>query len=88
MSTDEDKARLLKLLQDLEVPESRLPERCQVVLKDLEQNVSHEDDAANDVTDGSHVNPYIPDKELIEENKRKLHELLSEDKRCVSFSCY
>lgn len=88
MSTDEDKARLLKLLQDLEVPESRLPERCQVVLKGLEQNVSQEDDAAIGVTDVPHVNPYVPDKELIEENERKLRELLSEGKRFVLSSCH
>ncbi|CAH2034195.1 unnamed protein product, partial [Iphiclides podalirius] len=82
MSTDEEKSRLVKLLQDLEVPEHRVPERCQGLLRDLMQNVEPTQDVANEVeTDIARENPYVPDKELLEENERKLRELLLEEKR-------
>ncbi|CAK1588780.1 unnamed protein product [Parnassius mnemosyne] len=82
MTTDEEKSRLLKILQDLEVPEDRLPERCQGLLKEIHQKFAHElEENIEDVGDVNYENPYIPDKDSLEENERKLRELLLEEKR-------
>ncbi|XP_013147896.1 PREDICTED: uncharacterized protein LOC106110568 [Papilio polytes] len=82
MSTNDDKTRLSKLLQDLEVPEERLPERCRQLVKDLQEKFPEEITDEQSRTEGEeYVNPYIPDKGLLEENERKLRELLGEEKR-------
>lgn len=87
MSTNDDKTRLSKLLQDLEVPEERLPERCRQLVKDLQEKFPEEITEEQSRTEGEeYVNPYIPDKGLIEENERKLRELLGEEKRLDSCS--
>ncbi|CAG5008317.1 unnamed protein product [Parnassius apollo] len=82
MTANEEKSRLLKILQDLEVPEDRLPERCQGLLKEFYQKFAQElEENVEDVGDVYYENPYIPDKESLKENERKLRELLSEEKR-------
>ncbi|XP_068619488.1 uncharacterized protein [Battus philenor] len=79
MTTDEDKSRLTKLLQDLEVPEVRLPERCQGIVRDWQEKFA---DETTDIVETAleYDNPYIPDKDLLEDTERKLRELLKEDK--------
>ncbi|KPI96073.1 PREDICTED: uncharacterized protein LOC106126352 [Papilio xuthus] len=82
MSTNEEKARISKLLQDLEVPEDRLPERCRPLVKDFHEKFAEEDTEEQSSTEiEEYVNPYIPDRALLDENERKLRELLGEEKR-------
>lgn len=83
MSTDEEKSKINKLLQGLEVPEVKLSERCSAIVKDFHQRFgneveaeSREDKFENDFNE----NPYKVDKKLLEENEKKLKELLTESK--------
>ncbi|KPJ09306.1 hypothetical protein RR48_15447 [Papilio machaon] len=84
MSTNEEKVRISKLLQDLEVPEDRLPERCRPLVKDFQEKFAEEViDEQSSAENEEYVNPYIPDRGLLDENERKLRELLGEEKRTV-----
>ncbi|CAB3225629.1 unnamed protein product [Arctia plantaginis] len=84
MTTDEEKSKICKLLQSVEVPEIKLTERCSSLVKefhkrydkDIEEEMK-QDDVQNEVFE----NPYRADERLLEENERKLRELLAETKR-------
>ncbi|CAG4955071.1 unnamed protein product [Colias eurytheme] len=80
MATDEDKTKLAKLLHDLEVPEMRIPERCSGLVKEFEQKYGAEVESEV-LEEQVYENPYVVDKKLLEENERKLKELLAESKR-------
>ncbi|CAH0703537.1 unnamed protein product [Spodoptera exigua] len=86
MATDEEKCKLNKLLQGLEVSEVKLTERCSDLVKTFQQRFGAEVEAESsqesekiydDLTD----NPYKVDPQLLEENEKKLRELLNESKR-------
>ncbi|XP_050361463.1 uncharacterized protein LOC126780795 isoform X3 [Nymphalis io] len=80
MATDEEKYKLTKLLQGLDVPELKLPERCNELIKEFyEKYDSAMDD--EDLVFERYENPYVPDRILIKENEKKLKELLAESKR-------
>lgn len=86
MATDEDKSKLIKLLQEIEVPEVKLTERCSDLVKEFHKRFDKEVEEEMEqevVTDEFIENPYRPDPRLLEENERKLKELLTENKRCV-----
>lgn len=83
MSTDEEKSKLARLLQGLEVPEVKLTERCSDLVKDFQLKYSKEIDEEEGKMQIEEVyeNPYKVDKSLLEENERKLRELMTENKR-------
>lgn len=83
MSTDEEKSKLAKLLHGLEVPEVKLTERCSDLVRDFKQKYSKEvdEEEAKMEIEEVYENPYKVDKSLLEENERKLRELLTEYKR-------
>lgn len=83
MTTDEEKSRIAKLLQGLEVPETKLTERCSELIKDFHQKFDREveEEEKSNTTEVVYENPYRPDRHLLEENEKKLRELLSECKR-------
>ncbi|XP_047525069.1 uncharacterized protein LOC125062887 [Pieris napi] len=80
MATDEEKCKVAKLLQDLEVPEIKMPERCSGLVKEFEQIYGLEMESEV-LVEEIYDNPYVVDKKLLEENERKLQELLAENKR-------
>lgn len=85
MATDEEKSKLAKLLQDVEVPDVKLTERCSDLVKDFQQRfgkeVEAEEEAEMAPDNEPHENPYKVDRKLIDEIDRKLKELLIEGKR-------
>lgn len=83
MSTDEEKSRLAKLLHGLEVPETKLSERCSDLVRDFQKKFGNDLDEEEhpELTFNVLENPYRVDRKLIEENERKLRELLAECKR-------
>lgn len=84
MTTDEEKSRIAKLLQGLEVPETKLTERCSDLIKDFHKKFDREvEEEEQDVMEEVYENPYKVDTHLLEENDRKLRELLAECKRFV-----
>lgn len=85
MTTDEEKSRIAKLLQGLEVPETKLTERCSALIKDFHQKFDKEveEEEQSNVMQEEHQNPYRADRHLLQENERKLRELLSECKRFI-----
>lgn len=86
MATDEEKSKIVKLLQGLEVPEVKLTERCSDLVKAFQQRFSGEVEAEShqeeDMQDLGE-NPYKVDRRLLEENENKLKELLAKSKRFV-----
>ncbi|CAF4752421.1 unnamed protein product [Pieris macdunnoughi] len=80
MATDEEKCKVAKLLQDLEVPEIKMPERCSGLVKEFQQIYGLEMESEV-LVEEIYDNPYVVDKKLLEENERKLQELLAENKR-------
>lgn len=86
MTTDEEKSRIAKLLQGIEVPETKLTERCSELIRDFHQKFDREvdeEEQSNPIEDDVSQNPYRADRHLLEENERKLRALLSEYKRFV-----
>ncbi|CAK1554989.1 unnamed protein product [Leptosia nina] len=81
MTTDEEKCKVAKLLQDLDVPELKMPERCSTLVKEFEEKFGQDIYDATDESTPIYENPYIVDKELLEENERKLKALLATHKR-------
>ncbi|CAG9558431.1 unnamed protein product [Danaus chrysippus] len=80
MTTDEDKCKIAKLLQGIEVPEIKTPERSLGLVKEIQEKYGKE--VEEEVLESeTYENPYIPDKQLLEENERKLKALLAESKR-------
>ncbi|XP_047543834.1 uncharacterized protein LOC125075975 [Vanessa atalanta] len=80
MATDEEKSKLAKLLQGLDVPEVKLPERCNELIKEFYEK--YESTMVDEDLDFErYENPYIPDRRLLEENEKKLKDLLAERKR-------
>lgn len=80
MTTDEEKSKLAKLLQGLEVAEMKLPERCNDLVHEFHEkynNLVPSEEVENEV----YENPYVPDRALLEENEKKLKELLRDGKR-------
>lgn len=93
MATDEEKSKIVKLLQGLEVPEVKLTDRCSDLVKTFHQKFGgevqaesqQEEEDENDISE----NPYKVDRSLLEENEKKLRELLAESKRFVFyFVCF
>ncbi|XP_045784279.1 uncharacterized protein LOC123880277 [Maniola jurtina] len=80
MATDEDKCKIAKLLQGLEVPEVKLSERCNDLVREFHKKFDG-DITIEEMEAVNYENPYVPDKELLEVNERKLKELLKESKR-------
>ena len=80
MATDEEKSKLAKLLHGLEVAEIKLPERCNDLVRELHEKY-HDLEVNEEVVNEMYENPYIPDRALLEENEKKLKELLRENKR-------
>ncbi|CAH2103566.1 unnamed protein product [Euphydryas editha] len=80
MATDEDKCKLVKLLQEMEVPELKLPERCNGLIKEFREKYQSDVDD-DDPSFEIYENPYVPDKKLLEENAKKLIELKAGSKR-------
>ncbi|XP_046976911.1 uncharacterized protein LOC124542983 [Vanessa cardui] len=79
MATDEEKSKLAKLLQGLDVPEIKLPERCNELIKEFYEK--YESTMADEDLDfEKYENPYVPDRRLLEENEKKLKDLLAERK--------
>ncbi|PZC80033.1 hypothetical protein B5X24_HaOG215502 [Helicoverpa armigera] len=79
MATDEEKSKIIKLLQDITVPEVKLTERCFDLVKVFQQRFGGEVEAESrqeEVQQDLSENPYRVDKRLLEENERKLRELL------------
>lgn len=85
MATDEEKSKLAKLLQDVEVPDVKLTERCSDLVKDFQQRFGKEVEAEEEAEvapdNEPYENPYKVDRKLIDEIDRKLKELLIEGKR-------
>ncbi|XP_075991199.1 uncharacterized protein LOC142986573 [Anticarsia gemmatalis] len=84
MTTDEEKCKISKLLQGIEVPEVKLTERCNDIVKEFHKRFDKEVDdeiKQEDVESEAYENPYRVDPRLLEENERKLRELLAESKR-------
>ncbi|KOB76510.1 Uncharacterized protein OBRU01_01738 [Operophtera brumata] len=83
MTTDEEKSRIAKLLQGLDVPETKLTERCTPLVKDFHHKFDKEveEEAQSNMIEEVYENPYRVDVALIEENERKLRELLFECRR-------
>lgn len=84
MTTDEDKTKIAKLLQGLEVPEVKLTERCHDLVKIFHEKFSkevEEEEMRQQVNETVYENPYKVDRDLLEDNERKLRELLAESKR-------
>lgn len=84
MSTDDDKSKIAKLLSDLEVPDLKLPERCHDLVRDFHKKFDkevEEEESELKFDEMMYQNPYQVDEGLLEENERRLKELLSEDKR-------
>ncbi|XP_063618167.1 uncharacterized protein LOC134791067 [Cydia splendana] len=87
MATDEEKLKLAKLLQGLEVPEVKLTENCRDIVnlfhEKFDKEVEEEEmrDRVARETETFDENPYKVDKGLLEENERKLRELLAKGKR-------
>lgn len=80
MTTDEEKCKIAKLLQGIEVPEIKTSERSLGLVKEFQEKYSKE--IEEEVLESeTYDNPYIPDKQLLEENERKLKALLAESKR-------
>lgn len=80
MATDEEKYKLEKLLQELDVPELKLPDRCNGLVKEFREKyqVELEDE---ELSFERYENPYIPDKQMLEENTKKLNDLVAESTR-------
>lgn len=86
MSTDEEKTKLAKLLEGLEVVEVRLSERCSDLVKNFHQKFDkqvEEEEEEMVANDEMYDNPYKPDAYLLEENEKKLKELWLENRRYV-----
>ena len=84
MATDEEKSKIVKLLQGLEVPEVKLTERCSDLVKAFQQKFGGEVEAESQQEEDMQdlgENPYKVDRRLLEDNERKLKELLDESKR-------
>ncbi|KAI5636440.1 hypothetical protein NE865_10860 [Phthorimaea operculella] len=86
MSTDDEKQKISKLLQGLEVPDVKLTERCSGLVKDFHEKYDKEIEEAEpslDMTDLCSENPYKPPQEELDEITRKLKELIQQSKRCT-----
>ncbi|KAJ8737647.1 hypothetical protein PYW08_000242 [Mythimna loreyi] len=84
MATDEEKSKIVKLLQGLEVPEVKLTERCSDLVKAIQQRFGGEVEAESRQEEGEtdlSENPYKVDRRLLEENEKKLKALLAESMR-------
>lgn len=88
MTTDEEKSRIAKLLNGLEVPETKLTERCSDLIKDFHQkfDTEVEEEEAQNMIEEVLENPYRVERHLLQENEKKLRKLLSECRRFVSQS--
>lgn len=84
MVTDEEKAKLAKLLQEIDIPEVKLTERCSDLVKDFHQKFGEEVESevqADATADEVYENPYRVDRRLIEDIDKKLQELVIQGKR-------
>lgn len=84
MTTDEEKSKLAKLLQEIEVPDIKLSERCSGLVKDFQQRFGkevEEEEQAETAPAEEYDNPYKVDRRLLDEIDKKLQELLLEGKR-------
>ncbi|XP_030023961.1 uncharacterized protein LOC115442900 [Manduca sexta] len=76
MSTDEEKQRIAKLLQNIDIQETKLSERCSNFMKELRQKFIKEiEGETNEEVTSDYVNPYIVDAQLLEETENKLRQL-------------
>ncbi|KAM3968704.1 uncharacterized protein ACR2FA_013001 [Aphomia sociella] len=83
MTTDEEKSKIAKLLQGIDVPDIKLSERCSDLVKEMhnKHDKEVEEDLMEIQNDIDHDNPYKVDQILLDEIDKKLHELISENKR-------
>ncbi|XP_053623706.1 uncharacterized protein LOC128682829 isoform X2 [Plodia interpunctella] len=84
MATDEEKTKIIKLLENIDVPEVKLTERCSDLVKEFHNKFGKEvedEEIEEAPTRDLQVNPYKVDKHLIDNIDRKLKELLSQNKK-------
>lgn len=85
MSTDDEKTKIAKLVKGLEVPDIKLSERCSGLIKDFhkkfDKEIEQEEEEAIPLNDEVLENPYKVDKALLDENERKLKQVLRDYKR-------
>lgn len=85
MSTDDEKTKIAKLVKGLEVPDLKLSERCSELIKvfheKFDKEIEQEEKEAKSFNDEVWENPYKVDKMLLDENERKLKQVLEEYKR-------
>lgn len=85
MSTDDEKTKIAKLVKGLEVPDTKLSERCSGLIKDFhkkfDKEIEQEEKETNPINEELLENPYKVDKILLDENERKLKQVLKDYKR-------
>ncbi|KAL4717701.1 hypothetical protein ACJJTC_000850 [Scirpophaga incertulas] len=84
MTTDEDKIKLAKLLQEIEIPEIKLTERCSNIVKNIKEKFEQEivnEENTNIMTVQTYENPYKIDEMLTRDIDEKLKILRIEGKR-------
>ncbi|XP_059055174.1 uncharacterized protein LOC131849185 [Achroia grisella] len=81
MMTDEEKSKITKLLQGIDVPDIKLSERCSDLVKEIHDKYKELDDESTEIQKELNDNPYKVDRKLVDEIDRKLHELMYENKR-------
>lgn len=85
MSTDDEKTKIAKLVKGLEVPDIKLSERCSGLIKDFhvkfDAEIEKEEKDTNSINDEVLENPYRVDKMLLDENERKLKQVLKDYQR-------
>ncbi|XP_052752671.1 uncharacterized protein LOC128201080 [Galleria mellonella] len=83
MTTDEEKSKLAKLLQGIDIPDIKLSERCSELVNEIHSKYEKEveEESMEGLDEAAHVNPYKVDRILLDEIDRKIHELMFENKR-------
>lgn len=82
MTTDEEKSRLAKLLDNLEVPECKLSDRCSDLVKEFHKKFDKIVETEENETEvEEYDNPYIVNKTLLEEIEKKLKLLVAQNHR-------
>lgn len=85
MSTDDEKTKIAKLVKGLEVPDIKLSERCSELIKDFHEKfdkvIEQEEKETTPLKEVVFENPYRVDKTLLDENERKLKQVIKDYKR-------
>lgn len=85
MATDDEKTKIAKLVKGLEVPDIKLSEQCSGLIKDFhkkfDKEIEQEEKETEPFNDEVLENPYRADQILLDENERKLKQVLRDYKR-------